>query len=190
MPVIEIDSLDDQRFTELFTSFTDSAWRLETLDAYSVAYEEEAYKAFLEGDLSLIHERPSSWIDEVIIPAVETGRDIGRVHVIERLTDEDGKLALGDYLRFEFEWYKRNRAAGEDIRIAWVKPRKWIKNVRKRGRDFWLFDEDTDHAQVMEMHYEPDGSFTKAVVTRNSGQVKAARKCKRAAMRAAKRFYP
>jgi len=190
MRVTEIFDLDDPQFHKYFTSFTDSAWRLETLDSYSVAYEDEAYEAFLKGDLSLIHDRPTTWIDEVIVPAVEAGRDIGRVHIIERHTDEDGKLTLGDYLRFEFEWYKRNKAAGEDIRIAWVEPGEWVSRVRKKGHDFWLFDEDTDHAQVMEMHYDPDGSFTKAVVTRNTRQVKAARKCKRAAMRAAKRFYP
>lgn len=190
MPVIEITSLDDPRFHKYFTSFTDSAWRLETLPVYDVGYEREAFEAFLKGDSSLIHDRPSTWINEVITPAVEADRDIGRVHVVERTTDDDGKLALGDYLRFEFEWYKRNKAAGEDIRIAWVEPGQWIKYVRKRRHDYWVFDEDTDHAQLMEMHYDDDGSFIKAVVTHDVRQVKAARKGKRAAMRAAKRFYP
>lgn len=190
MPVIEIHDLDDPQFQEYFTSYTDTAWRLETLPVYDVQYEREAFEAFLNGDTSLIHDRPSTWIDEVIAPAVKADKDIGRVHVIERHTDEDGKLALGNYLRFEFEWYKRNRAAGEDIRIAWVEPGDWIRHVRKMGHDFWLFDEDTDHGKLMEMHYDPDGAFIKAVVTHDRRQVKAAKKVKRAALRAAKRFYP
>lgn len=186
----EIDSLDDERFTEQFKVFTDSAWRLETLDSYSVAYEEEAFSAFLMGDLSLIHDGPSTWIDEVITPAVEDGRYVGRVHVIERFTDEDGKLALSDYLRFEFEWYKRNKAAGDDIRIAWVDPGKWPHDVWGKGADFWLFDAHTDHGRLMEMHYTPEGEFRKAVLTDDPEHVARAHRCAKYAKFASKPFYP
>lgn len=186
----EFDSLDDERFTKLFTTFTDSAWRLETLDSYSVAYEEEAYLAFLQGDLSLIHDRPSTWIDEVITPAVENGRYIGRVHVVERHTDADGRLALSDYLRFEFEWYKRNRAAGDDIRIAWVDPGKWPRDVWMKGCDFWLFDIHTDDAVLVEMHYTETGEFRKGVISNDAEHLKRAHRCAKAATFASKLFYP
>jgi hypothetical protein len=188
--VEEITSLDDERFMKPFTSFTDSAWRLETLDYYDVGYEQEAYAAFLAGDLSLIHDSPSPWIDQVITPAVDEGRYIGRVHVIERVTDADGKLALSDYLRFEFEWYKRNKAAGDDIRIAWAEPGKWPRNVWKQGCDFWLFDAHTDHAKLMEMHYTETGEFRVAVLSDNREHVKRAHRCAKAAQVASKPFYP
>lgn len=186
----EIDDLDDDRFTSLFTTFTDSAWRLETLDSYSVAYEEEAYAAFLTGDLSLIHDRPSTWIDEVIAPAVAEGRYIGRVHVIERPIDVENKMALPDYLRFEFEWYKRNKAAGDDIRIAWTKPGKWPADVWGKGNDFWYFDAHTGHARLLEMHYHPNGEFRKAVLTDDPEHVARAHRCAQAAHAASQPFYP
>lgn len=190
MPVIEIDDLDDRRFHQYFTSITDSAWRLETLPVYRVKYEEEAFMRFLDGDTTLIHDRPSAWIDEVIAPAVERGCDIGRVHVIERITDEDGKLQLGDYLRFEFEWYKRNKAAGDDIRIAWCEPGKWPADVWMRGNDFWLLDEHTDRPVLIEMHYTPDGAFRKAVAGDHPEHIERAVRCKKAALAASKPFYP
>lgn len=186
----EIDSLNDHTFTSLFTSFTDSAWRLETLDVYDVEYERQAFTAFMDGDTSLIHDRPSAWIDDVITPAVEEGKYIGRVHVVERHTDEDGKLALSDYLRFEFEWYKRNKAAGDDIRIAWVDPGKWPRNVWMKGCDFWLFDAHTDHAVLVEMHYTETGEFRKAVIGNDAEHLERAHKCAKAAKFASKPFYP
>lgn len=186
----EIDDLNDERFRKLFTSFTDSAWRLETLPVYDVAYERQAFTAFMEGDSSLIHDRPSAWIDDVITPAVEAGKYIGRVHVVERHTDEDGKLALGDYLHFEFEYYKRHKGAGEDIRIAWVEPGKWPKNVWMQGCDFWLFDAHTDHPKLVEMHYYEDGAFRKAVIDDTPGHINRAHHCAKAAKLASKPFYP
>lgn len=186
----EIDSLNDHTFTSLFTSFTDSAWRLETLDVYDVEYERQAFTAFMEGDTSLIHDRPSAWIDDVITPAVEDGKYIGRVHIIERHTDEDGRLALSDYLRFEFEWYKRNKSAGDDIRIAWAEPGTWPKRVGKKGEDFWLFDAHTDHAHVAQMVYTAEGQFEKAVLTDGVRAVREAHQVARAAQRVSKPFYP
>lgn len=186
----EIDSLEDSRFTNLFTSFTDSAWRLETLDCYDVGYEREAFDHFLEGDTSLIADSMRSWIDEVIAPAVADDRYIGRVHVVERTVDEAGKLVLSDYLRFEFECYKHTKAAGEDIRIAWAEPGKWPKNVGENGDDFWLFDAHTDHAKVMKMFYTADGAFEKAVISDGVGVVRQAHRAAKVAERASKPFYP
>lgn len=186
----EIDSLDDERFTEQFTSFTDSAWRLETLDSYSVAYEEAPYERFLAGYRGDELGLSNAWIEDVIAPAVADGRYIGRVHVIERHTDTDAKLALSDYLRFEFESYKRHKAAGEDIRIAWVEPGTWVSDVWGRGHDFWLFDPHTDHGRLMEMHYHPDGTFRKAILTDNPDHVERAHRCAKAAHKVSKPFYP
>lgn len=190
MTVIEISDLDSPEFTGLFTSFTDTAWRLETLPVYNVEYEREPFKRFLAGDMSYLDEADTTWIDEVIAPAVTAGRDIGRVHVIERTTDDNDRLAISDYLRFEFECYKRNKAAGDDIRIAWTDPGTWPKDVWMPGCDFWLFDEHTDHGRIVEMHYETDGSFRLAVLDDDPEHVQRAVACKCAAIAASKPFYP
>ena len=185
--IVEIDDLDDPEFGKYFTSFEDSAWRLETLPVYDVGYEREGFERFLAGDSDFARKQPSSWIDKVITPAVDQGRYIGRVHVIERTTDEAGNLALGEYLRFEFKcYYERNRAAGEDIRIAWTEPGTWPRNVWGQGHDFWLFDDHT----VVEMHYDENGTFRKAVVYDDAQYAARARRCQRYALRASKPFYP
>lgn len=186
----EIDDLDDPRFAMQFTSFTDSAWRLETLDSYAVAYEQDAYDAFLDGDASRIGDAARPWIEHVIAPAVAADRYIGRVHVIERVTDAAGEVALSDYLRFEFEFYQHTKAAGEDIRIAWTEPGTWPPDVWMPGSDFWLFDAHTADARLMEMHYTPDGAFRKAVITDHPEIVDRAHRCSRAAQAASKPFYP
>lgn len=188
-----IRDLDDPRFTEMFTSFTDSAWRLEGLDFYDVGYEREAFDAFLEGDTSLIAESMRPWIEGVVKPAVADDRYIGRVHIIERTVDTLGRLALNDYLRFELECYKHTKAAGEDIRIAWVEPGKWPKKIDKIAKnddDFWLFDVHTDHARVMKMFYTADGKFEKAVISNNASVVRQAHQVARIAERYSKPFNP
>ena len=106
---------------------------------------------------------------KVIKPTIAKDNYIGRVHIIERTVDDAGNLALNDYLRFEFERYKRHKAAGEDIRIAWTEPDTWPRGVGKKGEDFWLFDAHTDHARVAKMVYTPEGQFEKAVVTNAVG---------------------
>lgn len=185
-----IHDLNDPAFSALFTSFTESAWRLETLPVYDVGYEREAFAAFLDGDKGPIYDAPNSWVDEVIEPAAAADRYIGRVHIVERTVDDMGNLALNDYLRFEFECYKRSRAAGEDIRIAWTEPGTWPGRVGKKGEDFWLFDAHTDHARVAQMVYTPEGQFEKAVLTDGVRAVREAHQVARAAQRASKPFYP
>lgn len=183
-----IDDLNDPRFMVPFTSFTDSAWRLETLDVYDVGYERAAFDRFLVGDLTPITDSPSSWIDEVIAPAVANGRYIGRVHVVERTTDDRGDIRLNDYLRFEFEWYRRHQSAGDDIRLLWTEPGAWPSHIGAKGDDFWLFDAHTDHTTVMAMYYTPDGKFDKAVLTDDVHAVRSAHQRARAAQQAATPF--
>lgn len=187
---VEIDDLDDPGFRRYFTRFTDSAWRLETLQTYSVADEDAAFNRFLDGHFDPGHVMP--WIRNVITPAVKNGRDIGRVHIVERTTDEDGTLAWNDYLRFEFTVYQHTKAAGEDIRLAVVEPGTWPKDVWAKGRDFWLFDEHTDHPVIMEMQYNRSGAFRKAIITKwpTRPVLDRAIRCKRAALCASRPFYP
>jgi hypothetical protein len=73
----------------------------------------------------------------------DTGRWIGRVHLISR--------PLSDYLRYEFAVYSHTVQAGEDVRILDVTDQP---NPGLPMQDYWLFDDTT----VVRMDYAPDGT--------------------------------
>lgn len=179
---------DDPILKHLFTSYTDSAWQLLTLAHYTNPHEQTAFDRFRKGAPRLRQADP--WTTSVVAPAIAKGKDIGRVHVIERTTDDDDKLALSDYLRFTLHRYERAKAAGETIRIAWTEPGSWPRNIGEAGDDFWLFDEDTGHGVLVKHQHYADGTFRQAVVTEDAEQIERATKTKRAALAASKPFYP
>lgn len=184
--VTEITDLNDPRLKRYFTSFQDSAWCLETLPAYWHRTDTEAFARFADGDASLVEPMVRPWIEEILAPAVDSGRAVGRVRVIERTTSPEGKLDLGDALRFELEGYKHLKAAGEEIRIAWAEAGTWPKGVWRRGHDFWFFDDQT----VIEMHHDEGGAFRVAVAHDDTSFAARARRCQKAAMAASRPFYP
>ena len=73
----------------------------------------------------------------------QTGRWIGRVHVISR--------PLTDYLRYEFAVYRRTVEVGEDVRILDLTDQP---DPGLPAQDFWLFDDTA----VVRMDYAPDGT--------------------------------
>lgn len=179
---------DDPNLKHLFTSYTDTAWQLLTLAHYTNPHEQADFDRFRKGNPRIRQSDP--WTTSVVTPAINKGKDIGRVHVIERTTDNDDKLVLGDYLRFALHRYERAKAAGESIRIAWTEPGSWPRNIGDPGDDFWLLDEDTDHGAFVKRQYYPDGTFRQAVIIDNDIQVQRAAKIKRAALAVSKPFYP
>jgi hypothetical protein len=77
-------------FAGIFDWFGESAFRLETLDHYAMAYEEEAVQRFLAGeprDTTYI----AGWLERVAA-ARDAGRRMQRGHVVTE--------PLSDYLRF------------------------------------------------------------------------------------------
>ncbi|WP_244884153.1 DUF6879 family protein [Carbonactinospora thermoautotrophica] len=128
----------------LFQGFESSAFRLETLDRYTVPGEAEAFRRFLSGE-----EPPEEWKNapwpRIVRANVAAGKVMQRVHVV--------RSPLSEYLRFEIGWgYHRNTAAGEDIRILDLSE----SNVSGLpDHDFWLFDGRV----VVRMHYGPEGEF-------------------------------
>lgn len=188
-----IDDLDDPRFLAYFTDFQYSAWRLETLQEYKVAYEAGPFAYYQEHGRLAPSLKPdvSSWITKVITPAVEDGRYIGRVHVIENLDPGAERPVFSEYINFEFESYKVNKAAGEDIRIIVTNPGMAVEDVYmpQYPYDFWLFDSSV----LMEMNYSKSGEFQNAVVHTSRTYptaIVAANKIRDAAMRQAHPFYP
>ncbi|WP_405807767.1 MULTISPECIES: DUF6879 family protein [unclassified Streptomyces] len=130
---------DDWRNT--FDSMEQEAWRLETLPVYRVEPERDAIRRFMAGE-PVTREWTQPWFGR-IQGYVASARTVGRVHVVTR--------PLTDYLRFEFDHYRHNVEAGEDIRILDVTDRP---NPVAGAQDFWMFD----RSKVVLMHYEPDGT--------------------------------
>jgi hypothetical protein len=133
--------LAGEAWPEFFDSFQREAFRLETLQVYSVAHEKEAFERFLREGSAHVGEG-SNWFDDVR-GYRESGRWIGRVHVVRR--------PLTDYLRYEFAFYRHSWEAGEDIRILDLTDKA---NPGLPDQDFWMFDE----THVVRMDYAPDGT--------------------------------
>lgn len=132
--------LENDDWRTFFDSYQREAFRLETLPSYGVGSEQEEYENFLTtGRLDIPDDDP--WLTRVRHYR-QTGRWIGRVHVISR--------PLTDYLRYEFAVYRRTVEAGEDVRILDLTDQP---NPGLPAQDFWLFD-DTN---IVRMDYDPDG---------------------------------
>jgi hypothetical protein len=124
-----------------FDSYQREAFRLETLPSYGVSKEQAGFERFLvTGTLDISDD--DSWLARVR-HFRQTGRWIGRVHIIRR--------PLTDYLRYEFAVYCRTVKAGEDVRILDLTDRP---NPGLPAQDFWLFD----NTAVVRMDYDRDGT--------------------------------
>lgn len=133
--------LDGDAWRQFFDSFEREAFRLETLPEYRVANERNDFEHFLAtGEVNISEGDP--WHARVR-HFRETGRWIGRVHVVTR--------PLTDYLRFEFTFQLRSVRAGEEVRILDLTDRP---NPGLPKQDFWMFDE----SKVVRMAYEADGT--------------------------------
>src|SRR4051794_34587810 len=97
-------TISKAKFGHQFESFKRSAFRLESLDHYSVPEEAVDYHRFLRGE-----ELPTSTEDEwaqFVKKSVAQGKFIQRVHVVP--------AQLTPYLRYEIEWgYLYSSVAGE-----------------------------------------------------------------------------
>lgn len=129
-------------WTRLWGSFEREAFRLETLPVYEVAGEEEAFARFVATGQYDLDADDEEWL-AAVRGYRESGRWIGRVHVITR--------PLTDYLKFEFAFYPHSVAAGEAVHILDLtdKPNPGLPN-----QDFWMFDE----SKVVRLDYADDGT--------------------------------
>lgn len=111
------------------------------MSSYGVDSEREEYETFLTtGNLNISDDDP--WLMRVR-HFRQTGRWIGRVHVIRR--------PLTDYLRYEFAVYRHTVEAGEDVRILDLTGQP---DLGLPAQDFWLFDDTA----IVRMDYDPDGT--------------------------------
>ncbi|MGW7294681.1 DUF6879 family protein [Streptomyces xiamenensis] len=130
--------------TTEFDTFTREAFRLETLDTYSIPRSEKYVQAFLAGEPQPEDFATNPWMTTVR-NATESGKKMYRVHIVTR--------PLTGYLRYELGWgYHRNAQAGEEFFILDTTERD---NPLAGVPDFWMFDEKT----VAVMHYDASYAF-------------------------------
>jgi hypothetical protein len=135
--------LTSEEFASLFQSFKESAFRLETMDRYTVPEEAEEYQRFLSGGL-VPTTADSEWA-QFVRNSTSQGKLIQRVHVIV--------LPLTPYLKYEIEWgYVYTSAAGEDIYLL---DRATLSPELRELKDFWLFDDET----LVVVRYDSEGRF-------------------------------
>jgi hypothetical protein len=127
---------------DLYRTCRVSARRLETLQHYDVSGDEERWRAFLAGE-PLPPPRQGKADDLALIADLrKRGRQIGRVHVVDR--------PLSDYVRYELAVYVENAAAGEGVRIA---DRSAHPELEGLAQDFAIFDSET----VVLFDYDDNG---------------------------------
>lgn len=150
--------------TRLLDTFTDSVFRLETLQDYPTDEYDERQRVFLaEGRLLPPPPRKVEWLAWVR-DRIAAGRRVGRVHVVD--------YPLSDYLRYELAVYAEGAAAGEDARIA---DRAAHPDLHRLRNDFILVDGDTDHPTVVWLDHDPDGRPAGWQISRGDRDVDGAR---------------
>jgi hypothetical protein len=118
---------------DLFRSFRRSVFRLETLDDYSEGLEDEEYRSWSHGNAPPPIDG-HWWYDGIVRAATSEGKRWDRVHMLRQ------SPALGDYLRYSFEYgYTRSDQAGERCHILEVPEGRSLPLPRE---DFWLFDDE------------------------------------------------
>jgi uncharacterized protein DUF6879 len=151
----------------LFSSFTDSAFRLETLQAYDVPAERDTFRRFAAGDSG---SRPDmqDWC-ALIGESVDAGRSMSRVHVITE--------PLTTYIRYELGAYAPGSAAGEQILIVPVRDGRWPARIPHA--DFWLFDDSL----LLSLGYNQAGQLTGGILIGSGEPLDDARRARDEAVR-------
>jgi hypothetical protein len=131
---------------DLYRDCRVSAWRIEALQHYTVPGDEERQRAF-HAEEPLPPPREELLDDFRLIAKLrEAGRQVGRVHVVDR--------PLSDYVCYELAVYAENVAAGEDVRIA---DRSLHPELASVTEDFTIFDTETSEAAVILFDYDHVG---------------------------------
>ncbi|MGW7529994.1 DUF6879 family protein [Streptomyces sp. NPDC054783] len=152
----EVPLLSGSAFDELFTSFTESAFRLETRESY---YEQEELAAFLEGGPDAVPEDFLADWYALMRSHAEAGRSVRRVRVVSE--------PHSDYTRFGLWLSGRNVAAGEDIRYL---PRTEAESLNLPNVDYWIFDS----SRLYVVHFRDDDTLLGAEPVTDPAAIKQA----------------
>jgi hypothetical protein len=132
---------------ELLQNFRRSAFRLETLEHYTVPQEAEWFATWRRtGRLPELTPDNDSWL-RMVRDHTSAGRVMQRVRVVS--------TPLTDYERFELALFPPSLGAGEDIRVI---SRSVFRSFLQVGEDFWLFDSQ----MAVMLRYDSAGRFLRA----------------------------
>jgi hypothetical protein len=124
----------------LLQNFRRSAFRLETLERYTVPQEAEWFATWRRtGKLPELTPENDSWL-RMVRDHTRAGRVMQRVRVVSN--------PLTDYERFELALFPPSLEAGEDIRVI-------SRSAIRVSEDFWLFDSQT----AVMLRYDSTGTF-------------------------------
>lgn len=141
--------LSNEASSALFRDFERSAFRLETLQTYTMPREQTSIAKFLAGEPKP-GDHNATW-HETVSRNIAAGKTMQRVKVVRR--------PLSHYLRYQFAWtLPGNVAAGEDYRILDLTDRDVDlpeQDFDLPEQDFWLFDDAT----VLLLNFNPDGTL-------------------------------
>jgi hypothetical protein len=120
--------IDRDRFADLFKTYEQTAFRLETRDTYNETYTPEPLRRFLAGEpVDFAYMTP--WVD-VVRTNASTGRLMSRVRVVSQ--------PLTGYAKYSIHVAANsNIPAGEDIRYL---DRGKADQLALPNLDYWLFD--------------------------------------------------
>ncbi|MGH3764166.1 MAG: DUF6879 family protein [Pseudonocardiaceae bacterium] len=124
-----MDSITDDEFDALFTSFGRDAIHLEMRDSYGTAEEIPHLRKWAAGEPDDT-EWLQPWFD-MVSAGTRAGKVFRRAHIVSE--------PISDYQKWAFQVTSPFIEAGEDIR--WV-PRRRVSTVALPGNDFWLFDDE------------------------------------------------
>lgn len=131
----------------LLQNFRHTAFRLETLERYTVPQEAEWFAAWRRtGRLPELTPENDSWL-RMVRDHTRAGRVMQRVRVVS--------TPLTDYERFELALFPPSLEAGEDIRVI---SRSVLRSTLRVREDFWLFDRQT----AIMLRYDLEGRFLRA----------------------------
>jgi hypothetical protein len=127
----------------LFSTFEHIAFRLETLQHYTVPSEVMRLRTFQQTGRVDRSQRADPWLRQVV-ENTAAGKRYYRVHIVDH--------PLSDYLRYELVNYGHNAAAGEEVCIADRASHPALEELRE---DFWMFDDRL----VVIMTYDDQGRW-------------------------------
>jgi len=110
------------------------AFRLELLDTYTEDTETRFFRLYEAGQTECPEEFNSDWLN-TLAAAKSRGAEFRRVRFLST-------SPLTPYIEFELDWgYRRNIAAGEQIRAISNVTLDKLVGLTGMAVDFWLFDE-------------------------------------------------
>ena len=144
-PLLDVAHLETQ-----LRRFEHHLFRLETLPAYAVLSDGDAFHRWKAGDLSL-SENLRRWLGMLRDDAT-AGKHRTRVRVLSE--------GLTDYELYSCHIYAHTENAGEEIRVLHVGEHDMAEDLLTTPGDFWMVDD----TEAVQMHYDERGAFVGAEV--------------------------